>query len=88
MLKSPRLTQRENVQIQSFSGPYFPVFGLNTKIYGITLRIQSEYRRIRTRKNSVFGHFSCSASTTDDNSNTLNATRPISGTHDFELFSH
>ena len=29
-----------------FSGPYFPVFGLN-----------SEYRKIRTRKNSVFGHF-------------------------------
>ena len=34
-----------------FSGPYFPVFGLN-------LRIQSEYKKIRTRKNSVFGHFS------------------------------
>ena len=37
-----------------FSGPYFPVFRLNTEIY---LRIQSEYRNIRTRKNSVFGHF-------------------------------
>ena len=33
-----------------FSSPYFPVFGLN-------LRIPSEYRKIRTRKNSVFGHF-------------------------------
>ena len=41
-----------------FSGPYFPVFGLNTKIYGVNLRIQSEYRKIRTRKNSVFGDFS------------------------------
>ena len=43
------------------SGPYFPVFGLNllTKIYGVNLRIQSEYRKIRTRNNSVFGHFSC-----------------------------
>ena len=40
-----------------FSGPYFPVFGLNKEIY---FRIQSEYRKIRTRKNSVLGHFSCS----------------------------
>ena len=40
------------------SGPYFPVFGLNTEIYSITLRNQSEYRKIRTRSNSVFGHFS------------------------------
>ena len=40
------------------SGPYFPVFGLNTEIYGINFRIQSEYRKIRTRNNSVFGHFS------------------------------
>ena len=39
-------------------GPYFPVFGLNTKIYGVNLCIQSEYRKIQTRKNSVFGHFS------------------------------
>ena len=27
-------------------------------IYFVNLRIQSEYRKIRTRKNSVFGHFS------------------------------
>ena len=46
------------VQIQSFFYPYFPVFGLNTEIYGVNLRIQSEYRKMRTRKNSVFGHFS------------------------------
>ena len=26
-----------------FSGPYFPVFGLNAEIYGVNLRIQSEY---------------------------------------------
>ena len=43
-----------------FSGPYFPVFGLNTEIYGLNLRIQSKYRKMRTRKNSVFRHFSCS----------------------------
>ena len=40
-----------------FSGPYFPVFGLNTEIYEVNLHIQSEYREIRTRKNSVFGNF-------------------------------
>ena len=44
------------------SGPYFPVFGLNTKIYSVNLRIQSECRKIRTRKNSVFGLFSRSES--------------------------
>ena len=38
-----------------FSGPYFPVLGLNTEIYGVNLRI---YRKIRTRKYSVSGHFS------------------------------
>ena len=27
------------------------------EIYEVNLRIQSEYRKIRTRKNSVFGHF-------------------------------
>ena len=41
-----------------FSGPYFPVFRLNTETYRVDLRIQSEYRKIRTRENSVFGHFS------------------------------
>ena len=41
-----------------FSGPYFPVLGLNTEIYCVNRRIQSEYRIIRTRKKSVFGHFS------------------------------
>ena len=40
------------------SAPYFPVFGLNTEIYQVNVRIQSEYRKIRTRNNSVFGHFS------------------------------
>ena len=41
-----------------FSGPYFPVFGLNTEIYGVNLYIQSKYGKMQTRKNSVFGHFS------------------------------
>ena len=39
------------------SGPYFPVFGLNTEKYSVSLRIKSEFRKIRTRNNSVFGHF-------------------------------
>ena len=52
-----------------FSGPYFPVYGLNTEtfclvhifLYSGWIRrcfFWSEYRKIRTRKNSVFRHFS------------------------------
>ena len=41
-----------------FSGPYFLAFGLNTEIYPVNILIQFEYKKIRTRKNSVFGHFS------------------------------
>ena len=41
-----------------FSGPYFPVFGLNTVICLTNLCIQSENRKIRTIKNSGFGQFS------------------------------
>ena len=40
-----------------FSGPHFSVFGLNTEIYGV-ISIQSKYGRIRTKENSVLGHFS------------------------------
>ena len=40
-----------------FSGPHFPVFGLNTEIYGINLRVQPEYRKIRTRKSPYFDTF-------------------------------
>ena len=40
------------------SGRYFPVLGLNTEIYGTNFRVQSECRKIQTRKNSVFGNFS------------------------------
>ena len=43
------------------SGPYFPAFGLNTDRYFVSLRIQSEFGKIQTRKNSVFGHISHSA---------------------------
>ena len=33
-----------------FFGPYFPVLGLNTEIYGVNLRIQYDYRKIRKKK--------------------------------------
>ena len=39
------------------SGPYFPAFGLNTERYEASLCIQSECGKIRTRNNSVSGHF-------------------------------
>ena len=32
------------------SGPYFPAFGLNTKIYRVNLRIQPKCGKMRTRK--------------------------------------
>ena len=34
----------------SFSGPYFLAFGLNTERYGVSLRIQSEWGKMGTRK--------------------------------------
>ena len=46
-----------------FSGPYFPVFGMNTEIYRANVRIQSEYRKMSTRKNSLFRPFWRSAFT-------------------------
>ena len=51
----------KSVQIRSFSGPYFPAFGLNTERYNVSVCIQSECGKIQTRKNSIFGHFSYSA---------------------------
>ena len=51
-------TLREVSKYRVFSGPYFPAFGLNTERYELSLRIRSKCGKIRTRKNSVFGHFS------------------------------
>ena len=39
----------KSVHIRSYSGPYFPAFGLNTERYEVSLRIQSKCRKIRTR---------------------------------------
>ena len=50
----------KSVQIRIFSDPYFSAFGLNTEIYSVNLRIQSQCGKIRARKKSLFGHFSCS----------------------------
>ena len=50
-------TARKMSRYEVFSGPYFPVFGLNTEVYGVKLRIQSKYGKIQTRKNSAFRHF-------------------------------
>ena len=52
------LALREVSKYGVISGLYFLVFGMNTEIYGLNIRIQSEHRKIRTRNNSVFGHFS------------------------------
>ena len=39
----------KSVGIRSYSGPYFPVFGLNTERYSVRLRIHSECGKIETR---------------------------------------
>ena len=57
-IKATTITARKVSRYGVISDPYLPVFGLNTEIYGINLRIQSEYMKIQTRNNSVFGHFS------------------------------
>ena len=44
------LAQRESARIRSFSNPYFSEFGLNTKRYAVSLRIQFDCRKIGTRK--------------------------------------
>ena len=40
----------KSVHFRSYSGPYFPAFGLNTERYGVSLRIQSVCGKIQTRK--------------------------------------
>ena len=48
----------KSVQIRSYFWSVFSCFGLNTEIYGVNLRIQSDYRKTRTRNNSIFEHLS------------------------------
>ena len=39
----------KSVSIRSYSGLYFPAFGPKTERYSVSLRIQSECKKIRTR---------------------------------------
>ena len=48
------ITATKVSKYEVFSGSYIPLFRLNVGIY---LRIQSEYRKIRTRKNSFSGSY-------------------------------
>ena len=41
----------KSLRIWSYSGPYFPAFGLNTERYKVPLRFQSECGKVRTRIN-------------------------------------
>ena len=57
MHRNPRLdkcyiwetSRRHSLRIQSYYGLYFPAFGLNTGRYGVSLHVQSEYGKVRTR---------------------------------------
>ena len=40
----------KNARSRSFSGPYFPTFGLNTEIRRVNLRFSSKCGKIRSRK--------------------------------------
>ena len=48
----------KSVRIQSFPGPYFPVFGLNIGRYSVSFRKQSECGENTDQNNSDYGHFS------------------------------
>ena len=47
----------KSVRIRSFSGPYFPAFGLNTERSEVSLCIQSECGKIRARETPNIGTF-------------------------------
>ena len=49
----------KNVHIGSFSGPYFPTFGLNTEIYSISPYTVHIWEN-PNQKNPEYGHFPCS----------------------------
>ena len=51
-------TVQKVFKYEVFSGPYFPVSGLDMEIYGVNVRFSSKYGKIQTRKNSIFGYFS------------------------------
>ena len=47
----------KSARIRSFSGPYFPAFGLNTNLYPVYLPIQSKCVKMRTIKAPNMGTF-------------------------------
>ena len=47
----------KSVQWRVFSGPYFPLFGLNKDIYGVNLRLQSKHLKIRKGKTPYLDTF-------------------------------
>ena len=48
-IQTPHQHCVKSVRIRCYSGPYFPAFGLNTERYGVSLRVQSECGKMRTR---------------------------------------
>ena len=55
LIELTSITTRKVSKYGVISGPFFPAFGLNTERYFVSLRIQSECEKMRTRNNSVFG---------------------------------
>ena len=49
LLLIPMLHCLKSVHIRSYSGPHFSAFGLNTYRHSVSLRIQSECGKMRTR---------------------------------------
>ena len=47
----------KSVRVRSFSGPHFLALKLNTEIYSVCLRIQSEFGKMRTRNTPNTGIF-------------------------------
>ena len=54
---TPDHSNKNNLEATSFSGPYFPAFGLNTVTYGENIRIQFKYWKIRTTKTPYLDTF-------------------------------
>ena len=71
--------------IRGFSGSYFPAFRLNTEGYGVTLRIYSEWGKIRIRKlriRTIFTYFQLHRINRQD------VLRPGSDTNSFNMFKN
>ena len=51
------MSLRKSVLVWSYSGPFFPAFRLNAKRYSVSLNIESEYGKIRTRITPNTGTF-------------------------------